>query len=942
VVARIEFCLLGPLLVRADGAVVPVPPGNQRTVLAALLLSAGQTVAVGEIAEALWGPAPPPSARVSVQNYVMRLRRALGEAGRDRVTTQPRGYLIRVNPGELDLTRFAALLATANSAARDGSWDTAADQAQAALSLWRGEPLADVDSEVLALREGPRLADMRLQAVQTRIDADLHLGRHAEVIAELQHLTASHPLREPLHALLMLALYRAGRQADALAAYRHARGVLIDELGAEPGSRLRELHQQILAADAVLSAPEPARLTAGGPRLAVPRELPAGIWYFTGRAEELNQLTGLMDQAGEAPGTVVISAIGGTAGVGKTALAVHWAHQVAGRFGDGQLYVNLRGYDPSGIPVAAARAVRSFLDALGVPAERIPAGLDAQAGLYRSLLAGKRILVVLDNASDAAQVRPLLPGAPGCLVVVTSRSQLAGLVAAEGARLLTLDVLTHEEARELLARRLGAERVAAEAEAVTELIALCARLPLALSITAARSSARPGLRLAALAAELRDARDRLDALDAGETATSTRAVFSWSGQQLSDPAGRMFRMLGLHPGPDITAPAAASLAGVPLRQARLLLGELAGASLLAEHAPGRYAFHDLLRAYAAEQAEARDSEADRRAALHRMLDHYLHTAHAAARLLEPSRYQVTPGEPVPGAAPERLAGHGGALAWFDAEHHVLLAVIALAAGTGFGTCAWQIPWTLADYFNRRGYWYDWAATQHTALAAAQRSGDTTGQAHAHRELGHAYDRLGVPDKAHAHLGQALGLFRRLGDARGQASSHMGLGVCCAAEGRYDHALSHTQQALDLYRQAGFQAGQAAALNNIGWCHAQLGSYEQAVDHCQRALDLQRELGDRHGEANTWDSIGYARHHLGHHTDAISCYRHALGLFRELGDRYNQADTLTRLGDTYHAAGDPRAARDAWQQALAILDDLDHPDASQVRAKLRDLGASSSR
>ena len=392
-----EFCLLGPLLVRCGGNLIPVQQGKQRVVLAALLLNANQVVSLDELIDTLWGTSPPPSARVTARNHVKRLRQTLGDTGRPRIATRPSGYLISVPAGELDVSRFESLLGSARAAAADGSWNAAAAQARAALALWRGDPLADVPSERLVAREGPRLAELRLQALEVRIGADLYLGRHGEVIAELQRLAGAHPLREHLHALLMLALYRDGRQAEALAAYQQARQVLAEELGTEPGTELRELHQQMLTGDPALAAAQPGRAAAvapaspQGPAAALPRQLPAAVAGFTGRAAELAALTGMLDQAGTgAPGTVVISAIGGTAGVGKTALALRWAHQVAARFGDGQLYVNLRGFDPSGTPATPAEAIRGFLDALGVPPGQIPPGPQAQAGLYRSLLAGRQ------------------------------------------------------------------------------------------------------------------------------------------------------------------------------------------------------------------------------------------------------------------------------------------------------------------------------------------------------------------------------------------------------------------------------------------------------------------------------------------------------------------------------------------------------------------------
>jgi DNA-binding SARP family transcriptional activator/tetratricopeptide (TPR) repeat protein len=934
VAAEAEFCLLGPLLVRCGGAVVPVTAGKQRVVLAALLLSANRVVSLDELDAALWGEAPPASARATLQNYVKRLRQALAGTG-PRIRTLPHGYLITVAAGELDVSRFEGLLGRAGKAAEEGAWGRAAVQLRAALGLWRGEPLAGVPSQLLAGREVPRLAELRLAAVEARIEADLHLGRHAGVVAELGQLAGAHPLRERLHALLMLALYRDGQQAGALAAYQRARRVLVGRLGIEPGAGLRRLQQQILTADPALLLPEPAPGAAapGAAVAVVPRQLPPPVAHFAGRVGELKALTGVLDAAAGGA-TVVISAIGGTAGVGKTALAVHWAHQVSEWFPDGQLYVNLRGFDPAGAPVTAADAVRRFLDALCVPPAQIPASPEAQQGLYRSLLAGRRMLIVADNARDAAQVRPLLPGGGGCLVLVTSRSQLASLVAAEGAHPLTLDLLSPAEARSLLEGRLGPERVAAEPRAAAELAGLCARLPLALAIAAARAATHPGLPLAALAAELRDAPGRLDALDTGDAAASVRAVFSWSCRQLPAPAARMFGLLGIHPGPDITAPAAASLAAIPHDQARHALTQLTRASLLTEHAPGRYAFHDLLRAYATEQATAQETPEQRHTATHRALDHYLHTADAAALLLYPQRDTSPLAPQQPGVIPEDVADYDQAMAWFEAEHRVLLAAITQAASTGFDVHAWQLPMALTTFLERRGNWHDYAAAQQTALAAAQRLGDLAAQARARRSLAGASVLLGFYQDAGAHFEQALELYRQLGDRTGQGRAHIGLSRVCEALGRYDESLAHSMQALELHRAAGNRPREAAALNNVGWYHVQLGDYQQALACCEQALELHQELGDRRGETYAWDSVGYARHHLGQYPEAVACYQRALALFREQGDRPHQADVLIHLGDSYAADGQPPAAREAWQQALDILDDLDHPRADDIRARLQ--------
>jgi DNA-binding SARP family transcriptional activator/tetratricopeptide (TPR) repeat protein len=999
-----EFLLLGPLTVCDRGEVLPVQRGNQRTVLAALLLQANRVVSVGELAAAVWDGDEPPSAQVTVQNYVKRLRRALGDLDRTLISTQPRGYQIRAEPGDLDLLRFRTLLASAQSAARQGTWEAAAEEASAALALWRGEPLADIESELLVMREAPRLAEIRLQAEETRIDAGLHLGRHAELIGDLRQLTAGHPLRERFWSLLMLALFRSGRQADALAAYRQARAALVDQLAAEPGAELREVHRQVLAGDDGLvaygqpppaaraaappasamasSAEQPApplqaavvprqaaavpRQAAAVPRQAlppldgraaapsrqetvappgdrveappqvpaVPWQLPAPVRHFTGRSAELAALTGMLGRdEEEAKGLVVISAIDGTAGVGKTALAVHWAHQAAADFPDGQLYVNLRGFGPSA-PMSPAEAVSVLLAALGVPFERWPPGFDAQVGLYRSAAAGRRLLILLDNARDTDQVRPLLPGSPGSLVLVTSRASLAGLAVSQEAHLLTLGVLSEYEAGQLLDRRIGSGRVAAEPGAVNDLIRLCARLPLALAIVAARACARPDFPLASQAAELRDEPGRLDTLDAGDLASSVRAVISWSYQSLSGPAARMFRLLGLHPGPDVTASAAASAAGVALPAARRCLRELTHASLLSEQLPGRFGFHDLLRAYAADQASAAEDQQARHEATGRILDHYLYTAFEAACLISPVHDRLNVPPPRPGIRLEHLTSQQHALDWMEAEHQVLFAATTLADSSGFESHAWQIPWAMAQFLAFRGRWRDMAAAQGTALAAATRLGHRAGQAESLRLLANACVRLGDHDQALIRYTAAVSLYQELGDRLGEAKVRVWLGIVAQRQGRSADHLSHSEQALRLYQAAGDRRGEAGALNNVGYALAMLGDYQQARITCRKALSLNAQLGLRYVEAHTWDSLGYAEQHLGNLAEATTCYQRAFTIFGEFGDRYFQAITLTHMGDARRDCGDLQRAREAWQQAVDILDELDHSDADGVRAKLR--------
>jgi len=951
----VDFGLLGTLVVRDGTRDVPVSAPRQRVLLAALLLEAGRVVSLDALAEVLWDGRPPAGARGALHSGIQRLRSTLGPSGADLVETRAPGYLIRVDSGDFDVREFSALAARGQAAAAAGTWAQAASLLREALRLWRGEPLADVPSQLLRDREAPAIKDQWLHALVTRIDADLHLGRHKEVLAELRQLVTAHPMQEQFHAQLMLSLYRGGRQADALAAYQDARRILADELAIDPGPELRLLHQRILAGDGELvlaagaeqsgSAPaalSPPAVGSGNQAAAhehvVPRQLPAATRHFTGRAEALKTLRALAAEAAEASHTTVISVIDGTAGIGKTTLALYFAHEVTERFPDGQLYVNLRGFDPAGPQMTSVEAIRLFLDALAVPAARIPASLDAQAALYRSLLVGKRMLVLLDNARDVDQVRPLLPASPGCLVIVTSRSQLTSLVATEGASSLTLDVLTDAEAQELLRRCLGPECVASDFGAASALIGLCAGLPLALGIAAARTSSQPGLPLAALTAGLRDARSRLDTLDAGHATTNVRAVFSWSYEQLDPPVARLFRLLGLHAGPDISAAAAASLAGLPLSDGRRALHELTRAHLLTEHVPGRFSCHDLLRAYAAELTQSADSEPERHAATGRMLDHYLHTAHSAARQLRPISNPPMLAALQPGAEPECISDAEQALAWFEAERRVVMAATGRALETGFVTHAWQLTWALSDFLDMRGRWHDWAGAEQVALAAAQRLGDREAQAMAHQRLGYASGRIGRYEDAHLHLGLALSIHKERGDHAGQAYVHNSLAITLSYQGRQGEALGHARQSLKSYAAAGDRPGQAQALNSVGWLYAVTGDHQQAVSYCEKSLALFRDLGTQEGEASALDSLGYAHQQAGHHAEAAACYQKALELHRAAGSRWGVGDTLGHLGDTCHAAGNAEGARAFWVEALAILEDLHASEADQIRAKLRDLGA----
>ncbi|MDG6104854.1 tetratricopeptide repeat protein [Dactylosporangium aurantiacum] len=691
-----------------------------------------------------------------------------------------------------------------------------------------------------------------------------------------------------------------------------------DELGALADARDRaEEHSR---------GDEPGA-AAGAARDGIPRQLPAAPESFTGRDAAIARLTA-------AAGTVIVI---GTAGVGKTALAVHWAHQVADRFPDGQLYVNLRGFGPGTTEVTADETLRAFLTALGVAPDQVPAELDARIGLYRGVLTGRRVLILLDNAAHAEQVRPLLPGRSGSLVVVTSRNQLTGLVATDGAVPVTLDLLSAGEARRLLAARAGSARAGsaragsarveddpAAAEAIVE---ACARLPLALVVVAARAAAHPDLPLGVLAGELRAERGRLAVLRDAAAATDVRSVFSWSYQRLSAQAAALFRLLALVPGPDVGRAAAAALLG-EAADARRALAELTHASLLSEHAPGRFVAHDLLRAYAAELSGTLDGAAERAAATLRLLEHHLRTAHTAALLLDPHRV------PLPDVGTAASPGtEAQALAWYAVEHHTLLAAVRQAAVTGHDGHAWRLAWTLVDYLDRRGHWPDLLAVQRIALAAAQRAGDAAGEAVSAHQLGRACIRMHDYDDAAVHLELALDRYGRIGDDAGRARVHGNLGFIADRQSRPRDAIGHLLRSLDLLRATGDQAGQGAALANLGWSYAAAGEHREALDYCHQALQLQQRIGDRTGEAYSWDSIGFIHHQLGEHEPAAECYHQALDLWREIGDRYGESETQTHLGDLHRAAGDQQRARACWLAALAILEDLGHPDAEQVRRRV---------
>jgi DNA-binding SARP family transcriptional activator/tetratricopeptide (TPR) repeat protein len=920
----VEFRLLGRLEAEHDGRSVELGRRRERCLLGVLLLEANKPVPVDRLVDLLWDGEAPSTARASLHTHVSRLRSRLDPDGTGRLglrlVSRDGGYLAQVDRLSIDAHRFQALVARARAA--DAT--ERVDLLRQALALWRGEVLAGVASPRLRDRVGAELGELRMSATELMVDAELDGGRHRELVGELSALTAEHPYRERLAGQLMLALYRSDRYADALTVYQQLRDRLSDDLGADPGPELRELHGAILRRD--------PRLAGRSVAVAVPAQLPPAPAWFTGRSDELATLTKALTHEAERGGTVVVSAVGGAGGVGKTWLALHWAHQHLDWFPDGQLFVNLRGFDPSGRPMPPTTAVRGFLDALGVAPAAVPVDLDAQVGLYRSLVAGRRMLIVLDNARDTSQVADLLPGSATCMVIVTSRDRLTGLVAGHGAHPLPLDTLEEGEARDLLGRRLGKERLAGEPDAVVALLAGCGGLPLALGIAAARAVMQPQLGLAAIAADLRDAATRLGALDEGDPQASLRAVLSWSYQTLASEQARVFAVLGLATGPDIGLPAAAALTGLPTAEVEVVLRALERQSLVHQHTPGRWRMHDLVRLYASEQAVRDQPEDGRQAALRRLVDFYLHTAYAGDRLLDPHRPST--GKPVSGSPGHPLHDQGEALAWFEAEHACLLGAQRLAAGQGWDQAVWQLAWTLDTFHQRQGHLDDDVVAWRAGLASAYRLDDAAIQSQAHRLLGHAYTRMGRQAESLEHLAQALTLAERIGDANSQAHAHGALAGTWGKRGDIHRALEHAYQALRLQELLDNPVWQADALNTLGWYQTQLGNYETAQVQCERALILCRRHQDRDGEAHTLDSLGYIAHRTGRYPQALDCYQQALALFRELGNAYGEADTLDHLGETHAEIGHHDQAIDAWRRALRLYQTQHRTtDADRIRQQL---------
>ena len=753
----------------------------------------------------------------------------------------------------------------------------------------------------------------------------LALGGHHQAVAELAALIREYPLRERFRGQLMLALCRCGRQADALSAFADARRVLAEQLGIDPGPELRRLHQQILTSDAALDPPSERGSVAGRgtpvrsrPPAVVPRELPGDANTFIGRTAELAELDGLLtvgDEPGRGSAAVVISVVAGSAGVGKTALAVHWGHRVRDAFPGGQLYVNLRGYDP-GEPVTPVDVLARFLRSLGVADRDIPADADERAASYRSLLDGRRMLVVLDNAATVEQIRPLLPGTRSCVVVVTSRDSLAGLVARHGAQRLDVDLLPLTDATALLRELIGPQ-VDTDPTATATLAGQCARLPLALRVAAELAAARPAMGLPQLVAELTDEQRRLDLLDAGGDArTGVRAVFSWSYRHLPEDAARAFRLIGLHPGPDVDALATAALTGATAERAGDLLRLLARGHLIHAAGSGRYAMHDLLRAY----AEYLATEAEGHAALTRLFDYYLAAAAAAMNTVAPAERNHRPGIPLPATPLPDMADQAAARAWLDGERAVLVGAAGYTASRGWPGHATRLSAILWRYLGA-GYYTEAVAVHTHACRAARQAGDRAAEAYALKNLGLIDVRLGRYPRAAGYLKRALALFRETGDRLGEGLALINLATGDCRRGRYPQAAARGQRALALFREIGDRLGEAHALNSIGLVHWRQGRYERAADLFRRARTLYRDIGDLSNEAHALSNLGMISGRLGRYPHADDCLQGALALFREIGYRTGEATTLTDLGSVACQQGIYHAAWDYQLQALALFREI---------------------
>ncbi|WP_436502221.1 BTAD domain-containing putative transcriptional regulator [Actinokineospora sp. HUAS TT18] len=873
VTPRVRVSVLGPLTVEFGDRPVELAALKPRSLLGLLALRAGATVRHTEIIDVLWGDDPPDSCLSLVHTYVSRLRRALagsGKAAAEVIASAPGGYRLDLGTDQLDLARFDDLVTQAQ-ALRGGQPDRAADHFEHALACWRGPLLADLPARLRQHPVAVAIAARRREAAIAHADLGLELGRYDEVVSSTRGLTHDEPLHEGLHARLILGLAGTGEQAAALGVFADIRDRLDNELGVEPGQEIRAAHLKVLrSGDTEHLAPRP------------PAQLPAETPGFVGRVAAIDRLDALLPEVDRHS---VIIAVSGSAGVGKTALAVRWAHRVRSRFPDGQLSVNLHGFASANPPTTHEVLVR-FLHALGVPPERVPADPDEAAGLYRTMLTGKRVLILLDNAATAEQIRPLVPGSAGCLILVTSRERLTGLTARDGAHQVPLDVLAPQESVDLIGRLVGVARARREARAAAEMADTCAHLPLALRIAGANLAIRPLTSVADYTRELRD-RGRMAGLTvAGDESAAVRVAFDLSYARLTPAARRLFRLLGLVPGGDIDPRGASALTDTPVEEAARLLRVLDHGNLIREHAPGRYTFHDLLREYAANRAGHADESDDRTSALTRLFGYYLRSVRAHSATL----WQVEPTD-TPGGDEQ------AAITWLDTERANLVAATLKAGALGLPSYAWRFAEALRGYFINRGHGSDGIAVCTAALAAAKGAGDIDAEASVHELLGQIHGILSDYDNAGEHLRWALELSRSTGNRVIEASALYNLARNHSVCGRPAQALAVCEESLHIYRAIGNRRGEATALNYLGINSLLLGRPEDAVQRHTEALELSTRIGHRHMEAAAAQGLGLTYWALGDLARADECYRDSLAVCRKYGYRLGEVSMLVCLAET---------------------------------------------
>jgi DNA-binding SARP family transcriptional activator len=938
---QVLFRILGPVEAWTGEDWATITAAKQRSLLATLLVHPGQLVPTDVLIEEVWPSTPPASASNTISVYMHHLRKLIGDTDGRVLATRPPGYQVVLRRGELDADQFTRLVAMGRQSLADGAPSRAVDVLTEALASWRGRPLADVPATQLIAAEVDRLEESRVEAFELRAEASLACGRHAEVIPELRRLLADQPMREKLWALLMRALYGAGRQAEALEVYDEARRRIADELGVDPGPELRQLYQQILDADSdqtLLILGSPGAGQAPGAAYQPPMQLPADITDFTGRTGQVNRLRGLLTDAGADgnPAAVRVALVVGAGGLGKTALAVHTAHLLASEFPDGQLYANLHG---AAQPTDPAEVLARFLRALGTEPANIPLGEEERSAHYRTRLAGKKVLIVLDDARDAAQVRPLLPGSASCAVLVTARRRLPELA---GTKVLDLDVLPLDEARTLFVLVAGQERAQAEPAATDDVLAACAGLPLAIRIGGARLAARGNWTVRTLADRLADERKRLDELRAGNLAV--RASFEVSFASLPGPEfpdgvepARAFRLLGLWTGSSFSLAAAAALLGEPQDAVADALDVLVDAHLLETRAPDRYRFHDLLRVYAADRARTQETEQAQQAATTRLLTWYLYTAEAAARVISPMHSRV-PLEPASATIqPLNFTSLDAALSWCEQELAGLTAGVRLAAASGLHEIAWKLPAAAMSFYFRRSHWGDWVVTHKTGLVSARALGDRLAEAWMLNNLGMVYGRQRMPE-AIEYFEQALAIYRDLDDVRGESRAATNVANAYLDLSRFSEALEAAQRSLAIQRRAEKRYGEGIALGIIGAASRELGRFSEAIEHLQAALAIFRELGDRMTEADALSDLGEAYLGLGRIDRAIGSLSESVAIWQDIGDRYGQGATLPRMARAQQLTGEVDQARTSLRQALRLFEELgDFADADEVKRLLAGIG-----